>query len=605
MSVRDPQYDPRQANPRSGAHPVSPGPTRRGAGGSGSGGARTPAILGALAVVALVLIVGLGFGGGIPSAGPGGSTGVAGAAATDAPAGSAVRAPEPAALLATTGPGAASTAAPAPDDEGEPLASGQPAPEEPVAVLADTDVAIVPVTNFRSARSGVRATDIEGLTTGGSPFKALVLVAEDADVILASLGLSRDDLGKRLVTVASAEKLAQNLAANRGRVAFLRVDQVGPSVRALAWGGKSLFGTDRVKSLEKWPLMARLPGPATPAYDPGDAWTMVAGGDILLDRGVSLAIRGSKRGANFPFDGGTVEITGRCKDCSPMGWDLPYTKRTGNAGVVRELVKGADIAIANFENPAPDAFRWHGKGTVFSANPKHIKGLVDAGLDWVSLANNHIGDAGRKGMLQTMKNLDRYGLAHGGLGKNASAAHQATLLKAGDVTVGILGYDQIAKGYNADADTAGSARMTAKALRADIKAARKAGADVVVVFPHWGVEYRAAPSAAQRRLGQAAIDAGADLVIGNHPHWAEGMEVYKGKPIWYALGNFVFDQTWSEYTMEGLTLELTFRGKELAQARMRPHLIMGKAQPNFMDPAGSGKFVMDQVWKASKGLLDW
>jgi hypothetical protein len=552
-------------------------------------------------VVALVLVVGLGFGGGILSGVSGGGPRPTGAAATDAPARSAIAvAGEPTTLVDDTDPGAAGPPELPSDEE-----SALPAPAEPVAVLSETDVAIVPVANFRSARTGVRVADIEGLTTGVSPFKALVLLEEDADAILASLGLSRDDLGKRLVTVASAQKLAENLAANRGRVAFLRADQVGPSVRALAWGGKSLFGTDRVKSLAKWPLTARLPGPETPDYDPGDAWTMVAGGDILLDRGVSLAIQGSKRGANYPFDGGTVEITGRCKDCSPMGWDLPYTKKTGNAGVVRELVKGADIAIANFENPAPDAFRWHGKGTVFSADPKYIKGLVEAGLDWVSLANNHIGDAGRKGMLQTMENLDGYGLAHGGLGKNATAAHKATLLKAGDVTVGILGYDQIAKYYNADADTAGSARMTVRSLKADIKAARKAGADVVVVFPHWGVEYRAAPSAAQRRLGQAAIDAGADMVIGNHPHWAEGMEVYKGKPIWYALGNFVFDQTWSEYTMEGLTLELTFHGKVLAQARMRPHLILGKAQPNFMDPAGSGKFVMDQVWKASKGLLDW
>jgi hypothetical protein len=601
VSVRDPHYDPRQANPRSGARPVSPGPTRRGAGSSGPGGSRTPAVLGALGVVALVLVVGLGFGGGILSGVSGGGPRPTGAAATDAPARSAIAvAGEPTTLVDDTDPGAAGPPELPSDEE-----SALPAPAEPVAVLSETDVAIVPVANFRSARTGVRVADIEGLTTGVSPFKALVLLEEDADAILASLGLSRDDLGKRLVTVASAQKLAENLAANRGRVAFLRADQVGPSVRALAWGGKSLFGTDRVKSLAKWPLTARLPGPETPDYDPGDAWTMVAGGDILLDRGVSLAIQGSKRGANYPFDGGTVEITGRCKDCSPMGWDLPYTKKTGNAGVVRELVKGADIAIANFENPAPDAFRWHGKGTVFSADPKYIKGLVEAGLDWVSLANNHIGDAGRKGMLQTMENLDGYGLAHGGLGKNATAAHKATLLKAGDVTVGILGYDQIAKYYNADADTAGSARMTVRSLKADIKAARKAGADVVVVFPHWGVEYRAAPSAAQRRLGQAAIDAGADMVIGNHPHWAEGMEVYKGKPIWYALGNFVFDQTWSEYTMEGLTLELTFHGKVLAQARMRPHLILGKAQPNFMDPAGSGKFVMDQVWKASKGLLDW
>ena len=91
------------------------------------------------------------------------------------------------------------------------------------------------------------------------------------------------------------------------------------------------------------------------------------------------------------------------------------------------------------------------------------------------------------------------------------------------------------------------------------------------------------------------------MVIGNHAHWAGAMEVYEGKPIWYALGNFVFDQTWSEPTMEGITLELTFRGPTLVQARMRPHIILDKAQPNFLDPAGDGRVVMGQVFDASKG----
>jgi poly-gamma-glutamate capsule biosynthesis protein CapA/YwtB (metallophosphatase superfamily) len=584
VSVRDRDYDPRQVHPRQ-VHPRS---------------GRTPGILGAFAVIALVLVVGLGFGSGIL----GGGSRNAGPGAAHA-VGTASPSPDVSVAAGTDAPADPSASAVAPGDGSEATPGASPAevPSEPG--LAETDIAIVPVTNFRSARTGVRSADIRALASGGSPFRALVLVEADADAILAALDLSRDALGRKLVTVATAGKLAENLAANRSRVGFLRADQVGPSVRALSWSGRSLFGNDRVASLGTWPLTARLPGPATPAYDPADAWTLVAGGDILLDRGVALAIKGSSRGANFPFDGGTVAITGTCKDCSPMGWNLPYTKRTGNAGIVRELISGADVAIANFENPAPDAFRWHGTGTVFSANPRYIAGLVDAGLDWVSLANNHIGDAGRKGMLQTLKNLDAYGLAHGGLSKTYKAAHTATLLKAGDVTVGILGYDMIAHAYNATDTVAGSARMTVQALKADIKAARKAGADVVVVFPHWGVEYRAAPSATQRRMGQAAIDAGADLVIGNHPHWAEGMEVYKGKPIWYALGNFVFDQTWPDYTMEGMTLELTFRGKELAQVRMRPHLILGKAQPNFMDPAGSGKVVMDQVWKASRGLLDW
>jgi poly-gamma-glutamate synthesis protein (capsule biosynthesis protein) len=95
------------------------------------------------------------------------------------------------------------------------------------------------------------------------------------------------------------------------------------------------------------------------------------------------------------------------------------------------------------------------------------------------------------------------------------------------------------------------------------------------------------------------------MIIGNHAHWAAAMEVYEGKPIWYALGNFVFDQTWSEPTMEGITLELTFQGAELVQARMRPHIILDKAQPNFLDPAGDGRVVMGQIYQASEGLLPY
>ena len=171
--------------------------------------------------------------------------------------------------------------------------------------------------------------------------------------------------------------------------------------------------------------------------------------------------------------------------------------------------------------------------------------------------------------------------------------------------VAILAYDTIAGYYAAGKTKAGSAKLTAATVKADVAAARKAGADVVIVFPHWGTEYDPTPFAGQKTLAEAAIDAGADLVIGNHAHWAGAIEVYKGKPIWYALGNFVFDQTWSEPTMEGITLELTFRGKQLVQARMRPHIILDKAQPNFLDPAGDGRVVMGQVFDASKGLLPW
>jgi hypothetical protein len=477
-------------------------------------------------------------------------------------------------------------------------ASPTPAPTPTPAPLAD--VPIVPVTNFRSPVVKVGRAEIAALVAGTSRFKSLELIEADADGILETLQLTRADLGDRLHLAKGPVTVGRDLAKDRERLAFLRVDQVSEAVRALAWGERALFGVDRVP-LAEWRLKARLPSSRPPDDTP--LWTLVAGGDILLDRGVALSIR--EHGVDFPFDGGRVEITGYCKDCSPLGWDTPYIRRLGGKGAMRALIDGADIAIANFENPAPNAFRFHPRGTVFSANPAYIEGLANAGIDWVSLANNHIGDAGRPAILQTIANLKKHGIQSSGAGKDLAAARAPAYLQAGNVKVALLGYDTIARYYRADGDTAGSAQMSPKALEADVKKARAAGADIVVVFPHWGTEYDPSPFGGQRDLAHAAIDAGADVVIGNHAHWAGAMEIYQDKPIFYALGNFVFDQDWSEFTMEGITVELTFRGTDLIQIRLRPHLILDDAQPNFLDPAGDGRVVLSQVFAASKGLLPW
>jgi capsule synthesis protein PGA_cap len=488
-------------------------------------------------------------------------------------------------------------------------AGAPPTPASPVPPGPETlgDVPIVPVTNFRSTQTGTTRAEVAKVVAGTSDrYDALELVRGEDAAILEALGVDRAAAGDRLILAANRDALGADLAANRKSLAFLRADAVGPDVRALAWGGTTLFGVDRVKALADWPLAAQLAEPAAgTAFDPATTWTLFAGGDIMLDRGVyeTLAVKG--KGADFPFDGGTAEITGRCRDCSPLGWDTPYTRRTGNAGAFRDLITGADIAIANFENPAPDNPSFHRSGTVFSADPRLIDGLANAGIDYVSLANNHIRDAGGAGLLQTIRNVRKRGIEVSGAGKNLAAARKPAVLEAAGTKVAILGYDTIAGSYHATATKIGSAPLTAAIVQEDVKAARRAGADVVIVFPHWGTEYDPTPFANQKRLARMAIDAGADMVIGNHAHWAAAMEIYEGKPIWYALGNLVFDQTWSEPTMEGITLELTFRGRELAQVRLRPHIILDKAQPNFLDPAGSGRVVMGQVFTASKGLLPW
>ena len=492
---------------------------------------------------------------------------------------------------------------------GSPLPSDGPAisPSSPPVDSPIADVPIVPVAHFRTTATGIGRADVGAALSGtGGAWQGLEVVAGEADAVLAGLGVERPAGDPNLILAPDAATLARDLAANRKRLGILRADMVGPSVRALGWGGRFLFGVGAVKTAAEWGLTARLPQRSdTPVFDPGASWTLVAGGDIMLDRGVAQTLKIKGKGADFPFDGGTAEITGHCKDCSPLGWDLPYTRRTGNAGVVRDLIHGADIAIANFENPAPDAFRYHTSGTVFSADPKLISGLADAGIDWVGIANNHIRDAGGVGILQTIANLQEHGIQASGAGKNLAAARTPAILTAAGVKVAFLAYDTIAKSYAAGPARAGSAQLSAKVVKADVAAARKAGAQLVIVFPHWGTEYDPTPFKGQQTLAHAAIDAGADMVIGNHAHWAGAMEVYDGRPIWYALGNFVFDQTWSEPTMEGITLGLTFHGPTLVQARMRPHIILDKAQPNFLDPAGDGRVVMGQIYDASKGLLPW
>ena len=518
---------------------------------------------------------------GSPGGSPGSSAGIAGtsSAPSDLPSGSG-----PLNSFGSTGPGASSSA------------------NGPVGT-----VPIVPVVDFRSALLSVGVVDVRAILNGHqATFKSLELVSTEADPILAAIGVDRPDVASRLILAASVAVIDKDLAAHSDRLAFIRADAVTPAVRALAWGSRTLFGVDRVKSAAAWQLNAALPTTigTAPAFNPAAVWTMVAGGDIMLDRGVAKAVTVQKRGVDFPFSGGTARITGRhC--CSLLGWPTVVAVRTGNAGAVRSLLKGADLAVANFENPAPDNFKYHTQGTVFSANPRLIAGLKDAGIDYVSLGNNHIGDAGPVGLLQTLANLDKYGIRHSGAGRNLAAARTPAIMTVDGVKVAILSYDTIAKYYAAGTNKAGSAQLTAANVKVDVAAARKAGAQIVIVYPHWGTEYSPRPFSAEQTLARAVIDAGADMIIGNHAHWVGAMEIYKGRPIWYALGNFVFDQIWSEPTSEGLLLQLTFRGTHLVQVRLQPTVILDGAQPNLLDPARDGRVVLGQLYDASGKMLTW
>jgi poly-gamma-glutamate capsule biosynthesis protein CapA/YwtB (metallophosphatase superfamily) len=507
-------------------------------------------------------------------------------------------------LIAACGP----TASPRPSGTGS--ADPSPSPTaSPTATPAPTPgpVAIVPVGDYRTTVASVGPEDLAAVLDGTSKtYHALELVAADSGAVMAALGMQAPADATRLVLADSAEVLATDLAAHRDRLAFLRASQVGPSVHALQWQGKGLFGVDRVASLSDWTLNATLlAGDPATTYDPASAWTIVAGGDVMFDRNVYIQSLVKRTDVDFPFKGGTVKITGtRC--CSKTGWD-PYPmatfKRLGGEGAVTHLLSGADLTLLNLEGPAPKNATHHTDGTSMSFDQRLLPGLVHAGVDWVSLANNHIRNEGAQGISETIEALDGLAIAHSGAGANSTEARAPAVLTAGGLKIALLSYDNISVS-GATSTKAGAALLQSNTYVEDIAAARAAGADLVIVYPHWGTEYSESVTATQKKYAHEMIDAGADLIIGAHPHVNGGMEVYNGKPIWYSLGNFVFDQWWWDKTQKGIVLELTFSGSRLVQAWMHPILIIDYSQPNLVD-AGTGSIVMDQTYSASKKLLPW
>ena len=229
-----------------------------------------------------------------------------------------------------------------------------------------------------------------------------------------------------------------------------------------------------------------------------------------------------------------------------------------------------------------------------------LAGLRHAGIDVVSIANNHIWNAGAKGIADTIANLDAVRIAHAGAGRNASAARRPAWLAAGGLRIAILAYNGI--GVSATARSAGSAPLRLPVVRADIRAARRAGADVVVVVPHWDREYTDAVSPTVRRLAASLVSAGADIVLASHSHWAGPVQLIRGHLVAYSLGDFVFDLQHDARTQQGIVVEATFVGRRLAQVDLRPTLIVDRSQPNLLDPSGGGRALLKAIQRASERL---
>lgn len=243
---------------------------------------------------------------------------------------------------------------------------------------------------------------------------------------------------------------------------------------------------------------------------------------------------------------------------------------------ISSLFSEANLAIANLESPflLSSNYQVLTGSFSFKANPKSVSALILSGFDVLSLANNHILNQGEKGLIDTYEVLTKAGISYVGL-----KDHNLVIKESNGIKFAFLAYTYDNSKKVAD--------IFADSISSDIETAKKQ-ADVVIVLMHAGTEYTVKPNKTQIDFAHLAVESGADLVIGTHPHWPQISEEYQGKTIVYSLGNLIFDQMWSKETSQGLVVKVYFDGKEQSNIEYIPISIKDYGQATVM-PEGATK----------------
>lgn len=258
------------------------------------------------------------------------------------------------------------------------------------------------------------------------------------------------------------------------------------------------------------------------------------------------------------------------------GVDYPWAN-------VSHLFSSANIGFVNLEccistggTPVP------GKAYCFRGPPDAVGGMARAGIDVVSLANNHSKDYGTGALLDTFTYLEESGVRWCGAGKNAEEAYACTVLTVHGRKVGFLAFNSIVpSGWPATAEGPGCATTWDEELIADSIKNAKAECDYVVASFHWGIELDTSPTGGQRNLAHLAVDSGANLVLGHHPHVVQGFELYKNGLIAYSLGNFIFSPP-REISSKTVLLVATIGPEGLIQAKILP-VVIRNCRPVLME----------------------
>lgn len=307
--------------------------------------------------------------------------------------------------------------------------------------------------------------------------------------------------------------------------------------------------------------------------------SFLAVGDIMLGRNVGKKLEKAAGGYDYAFGG------------------------------VSDILKKGDIVFANLEDPITSSA--HGldskKKIVLKAKPEAVEALKSGGFNLLSIANNHMLDYYDTGLFDTMTLLGKNGIAFAGGGKDLDEARKPVILEKKGLKIGLLCYTDMAQiryagnpsiSFAADSDKAGLAPRELESIKEDI-AKLRGSVDILAVSLHWGVEDTFTPTPEQVDFARKLVDAGADLILGHHPHRFQGIEIYKGKPIIYSMGNFMFDQNDSE-GMESFILDMEYAGNRLESFTATPVRIMDKSHVEVQKGADAQNILTREVGLCEK-----
>ena len=364
-----------------------------------------------------------------------------------------------------------------------------------------------------------------------------------------------------------ASEVLREVRGNRNVLGVVPADAVDARVRVL-----TVDGRHPLRDPERYPLRIRSERPVP------EVTTITAVGDIMLGRRV---------GDRHRADPGTP--------LKPLG------KRLARA----------EITVGNFESTLSAAGSPTQGGDSFAASPRVRLPLRAAGFDLLSLANNHVGDYGDRALRQTLDRFDSARIETVGAGRNLDAARRPVIIERDGVRVGFLAVDSIGETPSATGSRAGTNRLNMpprtgplnrsqlRRITSDIRALDRR-VDNVVVLTHWGTQYTHRPEPSQRAAARAFADAGADLVIGGHPHWIQGYEMAGSAVVVHSLGNFIFDMDFQTKTREGIFLEIVLWGGVVKAVEPVPYVIDSAFTPRLVR-GDRARGVLNDVWRSSRG----